>query len=184
MTKFTLHGGSLGNESKANQKFYQEVTQDLPEQANILAIYFAREENEIPNLIQQDEARFQKSSPKINFIIAEKSPEKLTQQIQKSHAIFMSGGSELNLRKYLQQIDFPKLIQGKTISGSSAGANIIAQSYFTNDRNQTENGFGIIPIKTICHFTGENKKLEALKNHEKNLPIQILKDEEFITTHY
>jgi peptidase E len=183
MTKFILHGGSLGKKSEKNQNFFAEVTKGLPVNSKILGIYFAREEYELPDVFEQDKERFLNSFPKKKFqyILAEKDLSVLSDQMREANAIFLSGGNENYLKEIFREMDLEKLVQGKIISGSSAGANIFSKYYFTNDRDSVEEGFGILPIKTICHYKTERiSKLEKLKNYKESLEIFSLADEGFV----
>ena len=58
----------------------------------------------------------------------------------------------------------------KIIIGVSAGTNFLSKLYFSNDREKVEVGLGVLPIKTICHFSAEKNKKVALLSAKKRLP--------------
>ena len=46
MSKVILHGGYPNTPAQSNKDFFAEISKDLPEGAQILVVYFSREENE------------------------------------------------------------------------------------------------------------------------------------------
>jgi peptidase E len=106
----------------------------------------------------------------------------LTGQIQTSDCIYIRGGVDEPLKNILSCLDsFGKLIKGKLVVGSSAGANILSKYYWRNSKNCIEEGLGILPIKVFCHYNETKKEsFEQLKNHEEDLPVHTIPETEFI----
>lgn len=128
-------------------------------------------------------ARYKRIALKRNFILASSNFNLLREQIKTANIIFIPGGNENFLKKYLKKVKFSSF-DNKTIIGSSAGTNIFSSLYYSNDRNRIEKGLYNLPIKTICHF--DDKKRERLKKlilakNKLKLPTFALEEGNFIT---
>lgn len=182
MTKFILHGGGdlFGQKLK---KILTEIIQNISvKKVKILVIPFARKKNEWEDVYIKYCKRYSRLSLEKEFILASQDINSLKLQISSSDIIFLCGGSELLIKKYLKGIK-SSLFNNKIIIGVSAGANILSSYYYSNDRNRIEKGLGILPIKTICHFNlSKNKKLKKLvsyKNKQQKITFPI-KEGDFI----
>lgn len=71
--------------------------------------------------------------------------------------------------------DFQKLFDGKVIAGSSAGVAVLSTYYWSNTEKRVEEGFGVLSIKTKCHFhPEETEAVEKLLAISKDLPVLTL----------
>ena len=178
MTKFILSGGPSKEKSANQQAFFYEVVKGLPEPIKILGVYFARKKEQWPGLFEQEKRKLSSLSPKKNleFVLADEDKNVFIQQLQSTTVVFIRGGNELLLKKHLGGIEnLNELFQDKVIAGSSAGANILAQYYYANDRDRIEEGLGILPIKAFCHYTDQKReKLEKLKQYGQELKIYAI----------
>lgn len=183
MTKFILHGGNTSKDSLSNRKFFEEMTKDLTIPVTVLYIYFARNRDIWPKLFKQDKEKFEESVSHNNFkhhLAVEDAPL-LWKQINAADIIYIRGGNTRNLIESLSVIkDLPELLKDKVVSGSSAGAHALAKHYYTHTQNRIQQGLGILPIKTICHYTEENSgKLKELEELDPQLKTHPLAEEEF-----
>ncbi len=99
-------------------------------------------------------------------------------QFARADLVFLCGGSELRLQKYISTIKWPRW--GKIIVGISAGANVLAKRYFSNDRNRVETGLGVVPMSTICHYGSEKRSRLIRLVARSTYPVVPLHDDEYI----
>lgn len=120
----------------------------------------------------------------VEFLLAKENPEKFLDQVHEADVIYFGGGNDEVLKKFLEQVPLSILVQHferKVIAGSSAGANVLAKYYFTNDRQRVDEGLGILPIKTICHYTEEKEaRLEELEAYKEQLTSFALPEDYFV----
>lgn len=183
MTRYILHGGETGRQSVDNQKFFNESTNSLSSDAIILCVYFARDKELWLEMFEQDKINFSSSSQQkiFNFTLADDKIPVLKEQIKKADVIYLRGGDTEMLKKALSKIqNFNELWQNKIIAATSAGAYILSKYYYSNSRDNIYEGFGILPIKTFCHYTEEKSaKLEKLKKHGEDLKTYAIPEEKF-----
>jgi peptidase E len=183
MTKYILHGGAW--QSTADyKKFFSEMIKDLPSQANILCVYFAREKFMWDENFEEDKIKFLSVSRQknFNFEMAVDKVNVFLEQIKTSDLIYIRGGDTHILQKFLEKIDHLEVFwQGKTVAGSSAGALVLSKYYYENDDDTFNKGLGILPIKVFCHYTKEKSdKLEELKKIREDVKqIYAISEEEF-----
>lgn len=188
MTKYILHGGEIGRSSIHNQKYFKEMVKDLAAPIKILLVYFAREKKKWQDFMSYDVVKFEKAAEgkKIECSLASGDTEKLIEQIGEAKVIYIIGGSDRPLQKVFSQLsDLPALFSGKVVAGSSAGANMLAKYYYAVDREKVEKGLGVLPIKVLSHFEGDNyagndkDRVEALKNYGDDLKIYTLPETKY-----
>ncbi len=87
----------------------------------------------------------------------------------------MHGGTTLKLLDALKKFpNLKELFKGKIIAGESAGAYVLSAFFFSKSAGGIFEGTGLVPVKIICHYIGENK--EKLDECPKNLEILLLPD--------
>lgn len=181
MTQFFLHGGKQGLNTTANAEYFQRIVQDLRNPANFLCVYIAKDK--VLNLWDW-EAEFLNDKSKItahcpcvdlNFILAKGDMEVFTEQVRIADVIYFFGGITEVLKKFLEAIpDLEKLLYGKRIAGSSAGALVWAKYYYDGDLDDYRKGLGFLPVKIICHYSERRReKLNGLEEYGE--PFDILK---------
>lgn len=185
MTKFILHGGFSRTLNEQNRKFREEVVKDVPENGQLLIVYFSRPDDEYPKLASQDVPAFKEAAggKKINIVIAGK--DNFIEELKSSQAIFMRGGrTELLADELKKHPELKDLIKGKTIAGSSAGAYVLSRYYHSASRGGIHEGLGILPLRMICHYQSDTFKfnddpVSLMEKYPKDLPLIILKDFEY-----
>lgn len=83
--------------------------------------------------------------------------------------------------------DWTRYIEGKTIAGTSAGADMLAKYAYGLDRLVVLDCLGILPLKFIPHWQSDynapninwHKAYQELKEYKEDLEIVTLKEGEF-----
>lgn len=179
MTKYILHGGNTSTPNKWNKEFYTEIGKDVPENSQVLLVYFSRREEEYNQLFAQDKQRIidNAGGKKLTFVSANKKD--FLDQVRKSQAIYMRGGETMQLINTLKQYpEFTELLEGKTIAGSSAGAYAMSKYFYSPSEGGVFEGLGILPVRINCHWDGGQKAIDELNKYPKDLEMILLKDSE------
>ena len=183
MTKYVLHGGETSRQSPDNKKFFSEITSSLSDGATILCVYFAREKERWPKALEQDKIHFSSAAQQkvFKFVLADDKTYTLKDQIKHADAIYLRGGDTEMLKRALSEVEnLSELWQGKVVAASSAGVYVLSTYYYTNSKDDIHKGFGILPIKTFCHYAEEKSdKLEKLKKFGEDLKVYAIPEEKF-----
>jgi len=180
MTKFILHGGGTRKDSIKNKTFFQQIA-STSKGGDLLIICFARPKKEWKKHFENEQKKFSHIRGTLNFILADDKPKKFRQQIESANAIYIKDGNDALLQKKIKPIeDFEELIQGKTIAGSSAGANLLSKYYYSTDNCRIEEGLGILQIKLFTHyFPNRRTELRELFGYKDDLEIVSLLETDF-----
>jgi len=82
--------------------------------------------------------------------------------------IFLHGGFSKKLLDTLRPFpDLKQMFNGKIIAGDSAGANVLCEVFYSKMAEEVLFGFGILPVKIICHY--EEKYKDVLKDIKPEL---------------
>ena len=108
-----------------------------------------------------------------------------------AQVVYIRGGSTEVLLSELhkQNIHLETALQGKTLAGSSAGAQAISKYYYVVDSLQVGEGLGLLPNKVVVHYQSDynapninwERAVSALRNHRENLPVITLSEGQFHT---
>ena len=185
MTKYILHGGYTSVDNEWNKSFYKELSKDLPEGGPFLLVYFASEDENVQKNFKQDRERiFASTSVKdLNIELAIK--EDFSEKLKKASGVYLRGGDTSKLYATLTNFpEFKESLEGKTVAGSSAGAYVLSTYFFSNSRGKVFEGFGCVPVRTICHFESDRhpmtgNPLEEMEKYPHNLELVLLKDTEW-----
>ncbi len=194
MTKYILNSGGLRNNPEKAKVFFSEIVKGLGSKPKILVCFFALMRQEWEQKFTEYSKNYSQMSPKGVFPIFELAlPDSFAQQIKESNAIIIQGGDDELLQHWLKKFDLPKLWEGKTIAGSSAGSDALCMCFWTCDWRTYMDGLGIVPIKFIPHYQSDYGKddvrgpidwekayLELKEYGEQSLPIHALKEGEFV----
>ena len=190
MTKYILVGGYLHKAKDGGEAFFKELVagfeSDKP--VKILMCLFARERSIWESKLQENKELFSKYINNFEFVLAE--PENFAEQVKNSDVIFLQGGYTEPLMQLLSESgDWIKELEGKTIAGTSAGAEIIAKYYYIGKTMRAGKGFNLLPIKFMPHWRSNleeynnldwDKALQELKDYQEDLPIYNLREGEFV----
>lgn len=158
-TKYILHGGFNPSQPYVSDAFFSEILKDSPAEPKILLVYFAKEDRRRDKNRLEDIEQFAKNNNDklLNFEVAEVNT--FIGQILNSNIVYVHGGDTGLLQERLQGFSASELetaFQGKTIAGDSAGANVLVKAFYSL-KIGAGLGFGILPIKLLCHYSEENK---------------------------
>lgn len=149
--------------------------------AKLLFIPFAKDQTDWEKTLNKyKKSIFSKllKEKRVSISTASTNPKTLQGQLLHADILFFGGGSELNLKKIFNRRVIPKT--DKIIIGTSAGTNFLSKFYFSNDRGMIEAGLGVLPIKTICHFSSEKNEKASLLSL-KGGPVFPIGDNAYVT---
>jgi cyanophycinase-like exopeptidase len=183
--KLVIAGGVITKKNNGKD-FLNELVRGFKEPVRILDVLFSVPEKTWGKTFEEDRIFYRERLNK-NFILELAQPEKFAEQVKNSDAVMLRGGSTKKLLEALRQdLSWLKFLDGKTIGGTSAGADAISKYYYDIDNSSVEEGFGLAPLKVIVHFKSENYKIgwkkaaKQLESHKEKLPVHKLKEGEFI----
>lgn len=156
MTKFVLLGGYAHKAPDEGRSFYQELVKDFSGNVRVLMCYFARPEDQWKKTFDEDSAVFQAHVPDraIRFTLATVGGFK--DQLQVADIIYFKGGETLDLEKALNaNPGWEKLLSGKTVAGTSAGAEILATLSYNLDHSRLMPGYGLVPVSVLPHYDSD-----------------------------
>ncbi len=178
-TKYILHGGfnKIRGPVHQNDEFFNEILKDTPNEVKLLLVYFAEREEMIEARIEQDKGEFTKNSgsKRIDFRVT--SEETFEADCTWADAIYLHGGKTTKLMEALKKFpDMKKLLSNRTIAGDSAGANVLAEFFYSKNSKEIGEGFGILPIKIVVHY--QDGVLNPLSEVEPELETLFLHEYE------
>lgn len=187
-TKYILIGGYPHKAPDGGQAFAEELVKGFKEPVKILDCLFARPEDNWDEAFGQDKNFFTQHLPdkKLEFRMAD--PNKFIEQINWANAIYIRGGTTRVLVGQLNKsADWQNSLEGKTLAGSSAGANIMAKYFYGVSSLKLHKGMGFLPIKTLVHYRSDynapnvdwDKAENELENYKEPLEIITLAEGEF-----
>jgi len=194
MTKYILNSGGLKNHPEKAIKFNRAVVKGLGKNPRVLFCYFAVAREYWEEKFFNYTKRFLQSMSKgiePEFELA--FPDKFAEQLKNSDALIIHGGDDHLLLYWLRQYNLPKIWKSKVVAGSSAGSDVLVESFWTYDWRQVKKGLGILPIKFIPHYKSPivqdnhrgsinwKKAFQELEEYgDKSLPVYALKEGDFI----
>lgn len=185
MTKYILHGGETKVENENNKKFFFECTNLPKTSVKILCIFFARVVGPPEEGFELAKKKFTEAAApgkELTFVLADENVDVLRKQILDADVVYIHGGDTDVLKEKLRPLtDFAKLIAGKTVAGSSAGAYILSRYYYSNSKRVICEGFGVLPIKVFAHWSEEKQEQRGLlEEFGEELPVYLVRETEFV----
>lgn len=189
-SKYILIGGYVRNAPDGGKAFCEELIKGFSEPVKILVCLFAEEDVAVwPEKFQRDHELFDQMlhDKKLDLQLAQR--ETFVEQIKWADAIYLRGGSaEVLLTNILTEIpNISQLLDGKTVAGTSAGADAIAKYYYDLDHLKLSQGLGLLPIKVIVHYKSNynapnidwDKAYQELQEYKEPLELLALAEGEF-----
>lgn len=185
-TTLLLHGGMLKYPTEQNTAYYQEIVTGLQDHAQVLIIGFARTDidDRLATFERDKEQLLSHSSAKITVVNA--TSENFIEQLENASAIHILGGETPALVSEIKKHpQFSRLIAGKTVGGTSAGACLFAQWFYYNADKSVEAGLGLLPIRIRVHANNPaygdlDTTLKLLEEHNPELELVKLNECEWI----
>lgn len=187
-TKFILHGGYTSERNNLNQSYFTEMVNDISDEGNILLVYFALKDEDVEEKYQDDSERLHTVAPGKRVKTVKASRKGFVDEVRDADVIYIRGGDTRKLRTALDAYpDFREAIRGKTVSGSSAGAYVLAKYYFSNSLNKIMEGYGCVPVRLVCHYESgihpipENvDPVSVMDEYDNDAELIALKDHEWV----
>ena len=178
-TTYILHGGFIKDKPQINDAFYSEVLHHAPQNANILLVYFASDPGRALDKSKEGVEQFtnNNSGKLLHFDVA--NDENFRTQIAWADVVYLCGGTSTKILQSMQPFasELLALFAGKIVAADSAGANILSTVFYSKVADQVLNGFGLLPIKLICHYKEEyERKLDGI---EPDLEVVRLNEFQF-----
>ncbi|MBW4061039.1 Type 1 glutamine amidotransferase-like domain-containing protein [Candidatus Saccharibacteria bacterium] len=188
-TRIILHGGNSNIKSDKNDDFYQEIIRGVEkDNLSVLCVYFARPEARWEDSYAEDQSVFHalgiETGRDLDTTMATYDMDELLGSIVEADVIFISGGYNGHLKDTLLTIgvkNFRQMIQGKTLVGISAGANILGVYYYSQGSEEIREGIGLLNIKVLTHYSeDQTKQLALLKSYKEDIPTVTVAEEEYV----
>ncbi len=154
MKHLVLGGGYQMKAADGGEHWVRTMLQRADGHARIAFCLFARDEHEWIRVLQeqQDAIKRYAGSTKVEFQTM--TPDSLAEVSDWANVIYITGGGlPARLKTMLAKHgDILKLWNGKTICGSSAGADVLCQRYMHLQSKTVEQGLGWVNANLIPHW--------------------------------
>lgn len=155
MTKYILHGGYSTKAVDRGRGFFEAMIEGF-ESPLVLECLFAREEADWQAAFDKDAEFARTNYPERDVHMKLARPETFLDQMKAADIVYFRGGRTSRLLEVLQQQHgFQELFGGKTIVGSSAGANMLSHFYWGLDDPGLRQGLGLVPAKALVHYRSD-----------------------------
>ena len=188
MTKFILVGGYTSKAADGGRAFAEELTSGFGGHIKLLDCLFARSRDSWEKAFNQDKEFFAKHLSDRVTDIQLADPERFIEQLRWADVVYIRGGESDKLKDVFSRWPgWEKELSDKTLAGSSAGANMIAQYFYGLDDLGIHTGQGLLPLKVLVHYRSDynaphidwDKAEEELKNYKEDLPLVTLQEGKF-----
>jgi hypothetical protein len=180
-TKFILHGGFTPKVLQEDDKFFQEILRDTPRDVEILLVYFAKEIDRIPKNKEEDITQFEKNKGNKSLSFEVATEELFLTQVSESDIVYLHGGMTSKISNILKKFsDLKNSFEGKIIAADSAGVNALATFSYSQNADGILEGVGVIPYKTMCHYSEQFKnKVPELNKYAPDSELLLLSEYQY-----
>lgn len=193
MTKYILLGGYAKKAADGGKAFCEELVRGFEQPVRILDCMFAASEDTWSERFAGDKEMFAKHLPGVELDFKLATVSEFFEQVKWANAIFLRGGEPSDLMSGLNQSPgWEKELEGKTLAGTSAGAEAISTYYHELSMGKIGHGLGLLPVKVVPHWLSDynapnvdwDKAYAELKEYKEDLEMLALAEGEFkvITT--
>jgi len=188
-TRIILHGGNSDRNTEKNDKFFREIIKAVEgDTVKVLCVYFARPPHRWEDSYDEDQYSFKRvqreMDREIETKLATDDMDTFSEDVAWADVVFINGGMKGNLKETLLSIGverFWQMLDGKTLVGISAGANVLSRYYYSMVTRGIRDGTGLLNIKLLTHYSeDEPEQMEALKAYGEDLPIVTVREEEYV----
>lgn len=188
-TKIILVGGYPRKAADGGKAFSEELVAGFPEPVKILDCLFARPVENWEKAYGEDREFFERHLPGKKLDIALAKPEEFISQLRWADTIYIRGGETKRLLEILAaQPQWIQELDGKTLAGSSAGAEVLSKYFYYLDTLTMEDGLGLVLVKFVPHYRSDYNAPNInwdqadieLENYKEALPIIKLAEGEFL----
>jgi cyanophycinase-like exopeptidase len=189
-TRVILHGGNSSKQSEGNKKFFREILDGIDSETEIvriLCVYFARPQHRWEDSYAGDRSIFCAAAidagRKIVTTLATYNTDDFRSNIAESDVIFINGGMKGRLKEMLLTVgleSFRRMVEGKTLVGISAGANLLSKYYYSSVVDGVREGTGFMNIKLLTHYSKDKpEQLNDLRVYGEDIPVIAVAEEEY-----
>lgn len=188
MIRIILAGGYLHKAPDEGKYFCEELIRGKSRTVRILICMFARLREVWDETYARDIEFFHTFLPEVTMAFELAEYENFIDQVGRADIIYLRGGSSEELVRALEEkAEWKKYLEGKTIAGSSAGADALSTFYFGLHDSKIRKGVGLALVKVIPHFKSDyhgwefnwDGALQELKDFGDELPVFALGEGEF-----
>lgn len=194
MTKYVLQSGNVKKYPDKMTIYFNELFVGVRDTPNVLWCFFATEpeyrQERYETYIQLFTSYFPGRVIPANKMASRANFE---EQMQWADVVLFQGGSTELLLQELTGFDMAALLEGKVVTGSSAGAHMLTQYSWDCDHRACGDGLAILPVKFGAHFYSDygehdprgpidwsSAKKELAEYGDTSLPVYALEEGEFI----
>ncbi|MBI3888826.1 Type 1 glutamine amidotransferase-like domain-containing protein [Candidatus Nomurabacteria bacterium] len=186
MIKYILAGGYPHKAKDGGKAFFMSLIENKPGPVKLLECLFSRPRENWEKSFLQDKNYMETNITETKIDMKCATEENFIEELKWADAIYFRGGeTKLLLERLLKHKGWEKLLEGKNIAGSSAGAYMLSKYYYDIESLCIKEGLGLTDTKVIVHFQSPNYKVEwkkaltELKKYKEDLPIFALAEGEF-----
>lgn len=155
-TKYILAGGNDRGSVEYWAKLAAEINNSNP--VHVLSCFFSQPRENWESKYPAYNEVFMKAFGKL--VTRELAfPHDFRGRVKNADIIYLHGGDDTLLVHYLDGFnDLKDMFAGKTVIGSSAGADYLSRNYWTCDWRDTFSGSGLTPLNIIPHYGSDYGK--------------------------
>jgi len=164
--------------NKKHEESFKEFIRSLPNEAKILVVYFAVEDELVSKKHLTYKRYFEDLAGDKELELKIASKENFIEELRWADGVYFRGGdTNLLLDQVRKYPNFKEeLLKKDLVFGSSAGVYFLSQFSLSSRRGVIYEGLGVLPIKVNCHYQ-EGKDISALDDYPGEL--LLLKEEEY-----
>ena len=156
MTKYILVGGYPYKATDGGKAFAEALTEGKPQPVKLLECLFARPPENWQKAFAQNKEFFEHILPNKKLDIRLAEIKKFAEQVRWADSVYIRGGENERLLPILKQNKvWRNELDGKTLAGSSAGANALSKYFCGLDDPVLGEGLGIVPVKVLVHYRSD-----------------------------
>lgn len=155
-TYYLLGGGNDRNYSSFGAHFERFVSAHTAGEIRFLSCFFGRDESKWAQSADDWHAWLDDLFTKpVLYDVA--SVGSFVEQVNRADVIFLHGGTTKMLKDMLDSFDnLQEMFKGKIVIGSSAGANVLASTYYSSKSDQSGKGRGLVDVTTVVHYGADD----------------------------
>lgn len=185
-TRFLLHGGRVKLADERNDSFFRELVKDLGDGDIVLSIGFAnRDDAGRLEYFERDKGLLL-AQAKTKIQVVNATYDDLEDQIKAAKSIYITGGEAPELVHDVKKYpNFLKLLSGKLVAGTSAGACLFSSYYLNCPKSEIRPGLAVFPIRLAVHygnpeFNSTDETVKLLEEFPHELELVRLQECEWI----
>jgi peptidase E len=165
-TYYLLAGGNDRDHDNFANRFVSFVSQHVEEKVRFLSCFFGRDESAWDRS-SNDWSHWLGTQFSSDLAYSVATRDSFREQVADADVIYLHGGMTKLLLEGLAPFgDLAAMFEGKIVIGSSAGANVIASTYYSPKSDTSGKGRGLVNVSAIVHY-GANDGGDVSLTHEQ-----------------